>query len=91
MAAASRVIYAHLSKILIAEGARLEPGTIIGKTGTTGNSSPQSPHLHFEIWTSLKAATASDRAKYRVNPLEIRAPIPFEPFAVDALDGGRRA
>ena len=84
-------IYAHLSKILVAEGAKLEAGTVIGKTGATGNSSPHYPHLHFETWTSLKAATASDRAKYRVNPLEVLGPIPFEPFAVEVLDGALRA
>jgi murein DD-endopeptidase MepM/ murein hydrolase activator NlpD len=84
-------LYAHLSKILVAEGAKLEPGTILGKTGTSGNSSPQYPHLHFEIWTSLKAATASDRAKYRMNPLEVLGPIPFEAFAVDALENASRA
>jgi murein DD-endopeptidase MepM/ murein hydrolase activator NlpD len=84
-------IYAHLSKILVAEGAKLDAGTVIGKTGATGNSSPDYPHLHFEIWTSIKAADASDRAKYRVNPLEVLGPLPFEPFAVDVLDGARRA
>jgi murein DD-endopeptidase MepM/ murein hydrolase activator NlpD len=84
-------VYAHLSKILISEGAKLEPGTILGKTGATGNSSPEYPHLHLEMWTSLKAAGASDRAKYRVNPLEILGPIPFEPFAVEAIERASRA
>jgi murein DD-endopeptidase MepM/ murein hydrolase activator NlpD len=84
-------IYAHLSKILVAEGAKLQAGTVIGKTGATGNSSPHYPHLHFEIWTSMKAATETDRAKYRVNPLEVLGPIPFEPFAVEVLDGAKRA
>jgi murein DD-endopeptidase MepM/ murein hydrolase activator NlpD len=79
-------IYAHLSKILVAEGAKLQPGTVIGKTGATGNSSPNYPHLHFEVWKSMKAATASDRAKYRVNPLEVLGPLPFESFATDVLD-----
>lgn len=84
-------VYAHLSKVLVVEGAKLEPGTVIGKTGATGNSSTNYPHLHFEIWTSLKASTESNRAKYRVNPLEILGPLPFEPFANEVIDQGRRA
>ena len=31
---------------------RDQPGTVIGKTGTSGNSSPHYPRLHFEIWGS---------------------------------------
>jgi murein DD-endopeptidase MepM/ murein hydrolase activator NlpD len=84
-------IYAHLSKILVAAGAKLDAGVVLGKTGATGNSSRDYPHLHFEIWTSLKARTEKDRAKYRVNPLDVLGPLPFEPFAVEVLDGARRA
>ena len=40
-------IYMHLASILIEEGARVEPGQLIGIIGTTGRST--GPHLHFEV------------------------------------------
>jgi len=41
------MIYAHLSKVLVKAGDRIEKGQLIGKSGNTGNSS--GPHLHFEV------------------------------------------
>jgi len=40
--------YAHLKKLNITNGQRVEPGMIIGWVGTTGYSS--GPHLHYEIY-----------------------------------------
>jgi murein DD-endopeptidase MepM/ murein hydrolase activator NlpD len=40
-------IYMHLASILIEEGAKVEPGQLIGIIGTTGRST--GPHLHFEV------------------------------------------
>ncbi len=40
-------LYAHLSRIIVAEGQSIDTGTTIGYEGSTGNST--GPHLHFEI------------------------------------------
>ena len=42
-----KTIYGHLSKILVSLGQRVETGTEVGLTGTSGRSS--GPHLHYEI------------------------------------------
>lgn len=39
--------YAHLSKILVAEGQAVDVGDIVGKTGSSGRST--GPHLHYEV------------------------------------------
>jgi len=40
-------VYAHLSKILVNVGKRIERGDIIGYTGVTGYTT--GPHLHYEV------------------------------------------
>lgn len=44
--------YAHLDRYAdgLAEGAPLRKGQVIGYVGSTGNASPDAPHLHFAIF-----------------------------------------
>ncbi|WP_414548714.1 peptidoglycan DD-metalloendopeptidase family protein [Anabaena sp. CCY 0017] len=46
-ASAQQTLYAHLSELFVQPGQRVEQGTIIGRVGSTGNST--GPHLHFEV------------------------------------------
>lgn len=42
-----KTIYAHLDEILVEKGMSVQKGDLIGKMGTTGNSTGN--HLHFEL------------------------------------------
>lgn len=45
--AGGRSMSAHLSSIRVREGQRVRPGQVIGRVGSTGNST--GPHLHFVL------------------------------------------
>lgn len=57
-------LFAHLSSKSVAPGDTVRAGQILGKTGSTGNSS--GPHLHFEIRLSpeFKAGNFLDPVKW---------------------------
>jgi murein DD-endopeptidase MepM/ murein hydrolase activator NlpD len=40
-------LYGHLSRINVTNGQQIEPGSVIGNTGSTGRST--GPHVHFEV------------------------------------------
>jgi murein DD-endopeptidase MepM/ murein hydrolase activator NlpD len=43
--------YAHLDRYApgLAEGQQVRPGTVLGFVGSTGDASPDGPHLHFAV------------------------------------------
>lgn len=56
----SRTLYAHMSSRAVAVGDTVEQGTLIGRVGSTGNSTGN--HLHFEVW-------ANSLSNSKVNPM----------------------
>ncbi len=47
-----KTVYCHLDTFVYSLGEDVRQGQIIGKSGTSGNSS--APHLHFEVWQDGK-------------------------------------
>jgi murein DD-endopeptidase MepM/ murein hydrolase activator NlpD len=63
--------YAHLDRYAegLREGAIVKRGDLIGFVGSTGNASPDAPHLHFAIF-----ALGPERRWWQGTPLD---PLPF--------------
>ena len=41
--------YNHATNYLVGVGRTVQRGQVIGYVGSTGNASPEAPHLHFAI------------------------------------------
>jgi murein DD-endopeptidase MepM/ murein hydrolase activator NlpD len=60
-AAYGQDFYAHLQKVLVTPGPRVEPGQVLAPTG---NSAPCSgPHLHYEV--TVKGQAVNPRSFLR--------------------------
>jgi murein DD-endopeptidase MepM/ murein hydrolase activator NlpD len=64
-------LYAHLSQIFVRPGEEIQPGTIIGRVGSTGMST--GPHLHYEArrkedirWIAVDPGTQLEAARMRL-------------------------
>lgn len=64
-------LYAHLSQIYVRPGQQIQPGTIIGRVGSTGLST--GPHLHYEArqmtntgWVAVNPAAQLEAARVRL-------------------------
>jgi peptidoglycan LD-endopeptidase LytH len=45
--------YAHLDRFAdVARGTRVQPGTVLGTVGNTGNAKTTPPHLHYGVYTN---------------------------------------
>ncbi|HEV2612282.1 MAG TPA: M23 family metallopeptidase [Noviherbaspirillum sp.] len=65
--AGQRHYYAHLDSFApLSEGQRIQPGTVLGYVGNTGNAINTPPHLHYGIYTRNGA----------INPFALLAPVP---------------
>jgi Peptidase family M23 len=72
-----QTLYGHLSEVFVKPGQRIEQGTVIGRVGSTGNST--GPHLHFETRVATSdgwiAVDPGEDMKYAV--ANLRRSMPF--------------
>jgi murein DD-endopeptidase MepM/ murein hydrolase activator NlpD len=71
-----QTLYGHLSEVFVQPGQSIEQGTVIGRVGSTGNST--GPHLHFETKVATTdgwvAIDPGDDIKYALDNLRRTAP-----------------
>jgi murein DD-endopeptidase MepM/ murein hydrolase activator NlpD len=71
-----QTLYGHLSEVFVQAGQRIEQGTVIGRVGSTGNST--GPHLHFESKVATSdgwvAIDPGDDIRYALDNLRRVAP-----------------
>ena len=58
----SRTMYCHMSARLASVGDTVSQGQVIGRVGSTGNSTGN--HLHFEVWTNGNSSSRADPMNY---------------------------
>lgn len=58
----SRTMYCHMSARLVSVGDTVVQGQVIGRVGSTGNSTGN--HLHFELWTTSNSSSRVDPMGY---------------------------
>lgn len=72
-----QTLYGHLSEIMVRPGQTIEQGTVIGRVGSTGNST--GPHLHYETLMATPdgwvAVDPTNDVKYALDNL--RRSMPF--------------
>ena len=72
-----QTLYGHLSEVFVQPGQTIEQGTVIGRVGSTGNST--GPHLHFETRVATSdgwiAIDPSEDIRYALDNL--RRSMPF--------------
>jgi murein DD-endopeptidase MepM/ murein hydrolase activator NlpD len=71
-----QTLYGHLSEVFVQPGQRIEQGTVIGRVGSTGNST--GPHLHFEARAATSdgwvAVDPGEQIEYALENLRRAAP-----------------
>lgn len=79
--------YGHLSAVFVAQGQRVKAGTMIGRTGTSGNADQKYPHLHFEIRKIRLPGIGPEGLRNRIDP-ELMFQVDFSMPVEAATRGG---
>lgn len=87
-------LYAHLEPATIRPGFGVEPGTVVGHTGISGNPDAAYPHLHFEILRSKQGLVGQHRKhkpqQVTLDPLHVLGPVCFQPEATQIIERNQR-
>lgn len=79
-------VYAHLSEILVRDNQRVSKGQVIGRSGSSGNST--GPHLHFELRINGYQIDPKTKLQNVLDSTPINnTPIPVKP-QFDAIRAG---